>query len=220
MATIIDLSHKLEPGMPSYPGLKEPRFLTWFTHAESASRGTYAPGTTFQIAHYELGGNTGTYVDAPFHRHPGAPDLASLPLERLADVPGVLVDGAPDGPTGPEAFAGLDLGGKAVLVRTGWSKRWSNGGYFHSGPYLTAGACRYLVQSGAAVVGIDCANIDSMIDSERPAHTILLGAGIPVVEHLCSLDSLRKEDSFRFFAVPPSIAGGTSFPVRAFAIID
>jgi kynurenine formamidase len=190
------------------------------SHAESAGRGTYAPGTTFQIARYELGGNTGTYVDAPFHRHPGGDDLAALPLEKLAGLSGITVTVEPpgEGPIDAGLFSGKELAGRAVLVRTGWSQRWG-GDYFMSGPYLTAGACDALVEAGAALVGIDCANIDSMTDPSRPAHTILLAAGIPIVEHLRGLDAL-PDSGFRFFAVPPAIRGGTSFPVRAFAILD
>jgi kynurenine formamidase len=203
--------------MPSYPGLPEPRFRTWFTHEESAERGNYAEGTTFQIATYDLGGNTGTYVDAPFHRHPGGPDLASLPLEKLADLPGVVVTILKEGPVGPGEFEDLEVRGKAVLVRTGWSERWGGEDYFRSGPFLNAAACYALVAAGASLVGIDCANIDDMSDMTRPAHTILLAAGIPIVEHLRGLEHL-PETGFRFFAVPPAIEGGTSFAVRAFAI--
>jgi kynurenine formamidase len=217
MTTFLDLSHRLEPGMPSYPGLPEPQFHTWFTHAESAERHLYAEGTTFQIATYELGGNTGTYLDAPFHRHPENPDLAGLPLEKLANLEGIVVHAAPDGPLGSEAFAGLELASKAILVHTDWSKRWGGDDYFRSGPYLTNEACVYLVQQGVALVGIDCANIDNTQDPVRPAHTTLLAAGIPIVEHLTALDGLPTS-GFRFFAVPPAIAGGTSFPVRAFAL--
>lgn len=215
---IVDLSHPLAPGMPSYPGLLEPRFRTWLTHEESAERGSYAPGTTFQMATYELGGNTGTYVDAPFHRHPGGVDLACLPLERLVDLSGVVAPGAHDGPIGPETFAGIDLQGKAVLVRTDWSEKWKRTDYFRSGPFLTADACRRLILAEVALVGIDCANIDDMNDATRPAHTLLLEAGIPIVEHLRALDVLPAT-GFRFFAAPPAIDGGTSFPVRAFAIV-
>ncbi|MDQ3928488.1 MAG: cyclase family protein, partial [Chloroflexota bacterium] len=211
--------HRLAPGMPSYPGVPEPRFGTWFTHEESATRGTYAPGTTFEIAIYELSGNTGTYLDAPFHRHPGGADLSDLPLEKLADLPGVVIEGVEEGPVPWRAFEGLDLRGKAVLVRTGWSRRWGGPGYFRSGPYLDEDVCQGLVEAGATLAGIDCANIDYMSDPARPAHTILLAAGIPVVEHLRGLDQLSSE-GFRFFAVPPAIERGTSFAVRAFALLE
>src|SRR5690349_2427100 len=216
MSHLVDLSHLLEPGMPAYPGLPVPQFGTYFTHEESAARGTYAPGTTFQIATYTLPGNTGTYMDSPFHRHPTLPDFAGLPLDKLADLPGIVITAVQEGAIGPEAFAGRDLAGKAVLVRTDWAARWG-GDYFRSGPFLPAATCRFLVEAGAALVGIDCANIDDMGDPARPAHTILLQAGLPIVEHLCALDQLPAA-GFRFFAVPPAIRGGTSFPVRAFAL--
>lgn len=217
MTTFIDLSHRLAPGMPAYPGLPVPRFHTFLSHDESARHATYAPGTTFQIASYELGGNTGTYVDAPFHRHRQGADLAELALEKLADLSGVVVTALREGAIGPEVFSGVDLAGKAVLIRTDWSDRWGSDDYFRSGPFLTADACRFLVRAQATLVGIDCANIDNMSDGERPAHTILLAAGIPIVEHLRGLDELPP-GGFRFFAVPPAIEGGTSFPIRAFAI--
>jgi len=216
--TIVDLSHPLEPGMPSYPGLPEPQFETFFTHEESATRGTYAPGTTFQIASYRLGGNTGTYLDVPFHRHPDGVDLRSLPLERLVHLPGIVITSLREGPIRPGAFAGTDLRGKAVLIRTDWSDHWGSSGYFRSGPFLPAETCRLLVEAGVTLVGIDCANIDDMNDPSRPAHTLLLAAGIPIVEHLCNLDALPPA-GFRFHAAPPAIAAGTSFTVRAYAVI-
>ena len=220
MTKLIDLSHRLESGMPSYPGLPVPQFRTWMTHAEAPAHGSYAPGTTFQIATYELGGNTGTYVDAPFHRHPQEPDLAGLPLDKLAYIEGQVFTVSHNGAIGPEIFHGHELRDKAVLVYTGWSQRWQQpDDYFRSGPFLTANACRYLVQAQVRLVGIDCANIDDMGDTSRPAHTLLLAAGIPIVEHLRALEQLPA-NNFRFFAVPPAIVGGTSFPVRAFALCE
>ena len=218
MPTFIDLSHRIEPGMPSYPGLPEPRLDTFLAHDDAGRQSQYAPGTTFQIATYSLGGNTGTYVDAPFHRHPQGADLAELALDKLADLPAVRVVALEEGPIGTAAFRGLELAGKAVLIRTDWADRWGRPDYFRSGPFLPADTCRFLVRSQVALVGIDCANIDNMTDPERPAHTILLAAGIPIVEHLRGLDELPP-GGFRFFAVPPAIVGGTSFPVRAFAIV-
>lgn len=204
--------------MPSYPGLPKPRIGAVFTHEESATRGTYAPGTTFQIASYEFS-NVGTYIDSPFHRHPSSHDLARLPLEKLANLDAILVTFLQEGPVPVSLFDGLNVRSKAVLVRTDWSKRWDTGDYFRSGPFLPVEVCETLVEGGAALVGIDCANIDNMADPTRPAHTMLLAEGIPIVEHLRGLDKL-SERGFRFFAVPPAIEGGTSFTVRAFAIID
>jgi arylformamidase len=215
---IIDLSHPLEPWMPSYPGLPVPKFNVFMSHDDAAEQEKYAPGTTFQIARYEMGGNTGTYIDAPFHRHRTGEDLMRVPLEKMVNLPGVLVTMKTEGAIGPENFRNLDVDAKAVLVRTDWSKRWRRD-YFRSGPYLTADACDVLAQAGATLVGIDCANIDNMSDATRPAHTILLAQGIPIVEHLCNLDKLTSK-RFRFFAAPPAIEGGTSFPVRAFAICE
>jgi kynurenine formamidase len=215
---IIDLSHPLEAGMPSYPGLPVPKFHVFLSHEEAEEQHKYAPGTTFQIARYEFGGNTGTYLDAPFHRHRTGEDLMRVPLHKMVNLQGVLVRVVGEGPIGAEHFRNLDVDAKAVLIRTDWSKRWRRD-YFLSGPYLTADACDTLVQSGATLVGIDCANIDNMKDGARPAHTILLAAGIPIVEHLRGLDKLSSK-RFRFFAAPPAIEGGTSFPVRAFAICE
>lgn len=216
---IVDLSHRLEPGMPAYPGLPVPQFGTFLAHGDAGKHTHYAPGTSFQIATYEFSGNTGTYVDAPFHRYRDGADLADVSLDQLVDLTGVLVTAPDDGPIEERIFSTVALWGKAVLVHTGWARRWGSDGYFRSGPYLTAGACEHLVHGGAALVGIDCANIDNMKDPSRPAHTLLLGAGIPIVEHLCALDQITVR-SFRFFAVPPAIRGGTSFPVRAFALSE
>lgn len=217
---LVDLSHVLEPGMPAYPGLPVPHFGTYFTHAESLERGNYAPGTSFQIATYEMPGNTGTYIDSPFHRWPDAADLAGLPLKKLANLPGVLITALQEGPITPEKFQNLDLQGKAVLIRTDWSQRWGGNDYFRSGPFLPAATCELLVAAQPAVVGIDCANIDDMTDSSRPAHSILLKAGIPIVEHLANLEQLSSVGGFRFFAVPPAVRGGTTFTVRAFALVS
>jgi kynurenine formamidase len=216
---IFDLSHKLVPNMPAYPGLPIPKFNVFLAHGDAGKHANYAPGTSFQIAAYEIGGNTGTYVDAPFHRHPHGHDLASVPLEKLANVPGMVIPAPEDGPIEPAIVSRFAVRGKAVLLHTNWSRRWDTGDYFRSGPFLTAAACEHLAHAGATLVGIDCANIDSMQDPARPAHTILLAAGIPIVEHLCGLDQIEGRH-FRFFAVPPAIEGGTSFPVRALAICE
>src|SRR5689334_2624210 len=207
--------------MPAYPGLPAPVFTTVFSHDESAARGLYAPGTTFQIASLAICGNTGTYIDAPFHRHREQADLAGLRLEQLADLPGLLVDatGAAGRAIGAEVFAGREVAGRAVLVRTDWARRWGSLDYWAPGPFLAADAARWLAEHGAALVGIDSWNIDDTGDPARPTHTILLGADVVICEHMCGLDQLPASD-FRFSAVAPRVAGGTSFPVRAYARLE
>lgn len=221
----IDLSHPIEDGMTTYPGLPAPVITEHLARAASEER--YAPGTTFSIGRIDIVANTGTYVDAPFHRFAGGADLAALPLARLAGAAGLLIDvdveversGA--GPAiGAEAFAGQPLAGRAVLIHTGWDRHWRTPEY-GSGrhPFLTAAAAALLADAGPAVVGIDSLNIDDTADGSRPAHTRLLAAGIPIVEHLTNLGAVAGL-RFRFFAVPPPVRGMGSFPVRAFAILE
>jgi kynurenine formamidase len=212
----LDLSHTIEHGMTTHPGLPGPLICDFLSR--EASRGRYAPGVEFQIGKIEMVANTGTYVDSPFHRYADGKDLSALPLESLAGLEAVLVEGARSGPVGRDAFSGRDVRGKAVLVRTGWDAHWGTPAYLANNPFLTAEAAAYLVAHGAALVGIDSVNIDDLGDLARPVHSALLGAEIPIVEHLCGLGQLPAE-GFRFTAVPPKVAGFGTWPVRAFAAL-
>ena len=214
---LVDLSHPIEAGMITYPGLPGPVMSDYLSR--EASRKNYAPGTSFQIGRIELVANTGTYVDSPFHRFDGKTDVGSLPLPQLAEVPGLVVDAAGRGRAlDADLFRPLAVRGRAVLVRTGWDVHFRTPRYFEGHPYLTRAAAQVLVDGGAAVVGIDSLNIDDTKDLERPAHTLLLSAGIPIVEHLANLGSLPAE-GFRFTAVPAPVRGIGSFPVRAYAAV-
>jgi len=205
--------------MITYPGLPAPAVSDHLTR--EASRGVYAEGTTFQIGRVEMVGNTGTYVDAPFHRLADGVDLAGLPLERLADLPGLVVDVTRRQGRAVDAdrFEGLDLGGRAVLIRTGWDIHWRTLQYGEDAPFLTRRAARSLVEAKPALVGIDSVNIDDRLDGTRPAHTLLLGAGIPIAEHLCNLSQLPPS-GFRFHCVPVKFRGVGTFPVRAYAVVE
>jgi kynurenine formamidase len=216
---VVDLSHPIEHGMTTYPGLPGPQIGDHLSREQS--RQVYAPGVEFHIGWIRLVANTGTYLDTPFHRYAGGTDLASMDLARIADLEGVLVD-ATGGDRGiaPEAFAGRQLADRAVLVRTGWDKHWRTDRYgAPEHPFLTAETASFLVERRPALVGIDSVNIDDMADRARPAHSSLLAAGIPIVEHLTGLDKLPA-GGFRFHAAPAPVAGMGTFPVRAYAVTD
>jgi arylformamidase len=213
---LIDLSHMIEEGMTTYKGLPGPHLCDYWTREDSAAN--YDDGSTFQIGRIEMVANTGTYVDSPFHRYADGKDLSELPLESLADLGGLVVRRPFENGLAIDAgpFAGLDVAGKAVLVHTGWDRFWRTEAYFADHPFLTEAAARALVEGRAAFVGIDSHNIDDTRARDRPVHSLLLGADIPIGEHLTGLEQL-PDQGFRFSAVPPKIKGMGTFPVRAFA---
>lgn len=215
---LIDLSHEVEHGMITYKGLPAPIICDFLSREES--RKHYAEGTEFSIGKIEMVANTGTYVDSPFHRFADGIDLAELPLESLADLEGMVVHVQEFGRAIPaEAFQGLSIRGKAILIHTDWARHWRTDQYFEGHPFLTRGAAQYLADSGAAFVGIDTYNIDDITDGARPAHTILLGSRIPICEHMCGLEQL-PDDGFRFHAAPVKVKAFGTFPVRAYAVLD
>ena len=212
----LDLSHTIEHGMTTHPGLPGPLICDYLSR--EASRGRYAPGVEFHIGKIEMVANTGTYVDSPFHRYADGKDLAALPLESLAGLDAIVIEADRSGAVGRDRFTGRDVRGKAVLVRTGWDVHWGTPAYLANNPFLTAEAARYLAEQGAALVGIDSVNIDDLRDLVRPVHSTLLGAEIPIVEHLRGLGQLPPH-GFTFTAVPPKVAGFGTWPVRAFATL-
>lgn len=214
----IDLSHDVEDGMVTYPGLPAPVICDFLSREQSHAQ--YATGTEFQIGMIELCANTGTYLDSPFHRYPDGIDLADLPLDRLADLDAVVIDasGQTGRPVDRAQLLPYDVAGKAVLVYTGWDLRWGSDAYFRGHPFLTAAAADHLVAEGAVLAGIDSLNIDDTSSGERPVHSTLLASGIPICEHLTNLAALPV-DGFRFSAVPVKVRGMGTFPVRAYATI-
>ena len=219
MTQLIDLSHVVEHGMITYKGLPAPLICDFLSREESRSH--YADGVEFHIGKIEMVANTGTYLDSPFHRYPHGKDLSELELTSLVNLEGLVVRAT--GRTGraitSATFDGLDVRGKAVLVHTGWDAHWRTDQYFEGHPFLTADAARHLVDSGAALVGIDSLNIDDTADGRRPVHSALLGHDIPIVEHLCGLSQI-PDSGFRFFAAPVKVKAFGTFPVRAFAIVE
>jgi kynurenine formamidase len=215
----VDLSHTIEDGMITYKGFPAPLICDHLSREQS--RAHYAPDTEFQIGRITMVGNTGTYIDSPFHRYADGADVAEFDLATIAllDAVVVRVAGMAGRAIARSAFAPFDVHGKAVLVHTGWDAHWRTDAYFEGHPFLTADAAEFLRDAGARLVGIDSLNIDDTADGSRPVHTTLLGAGIPIVEHLCRLGDVPAA-GFRFSAVPPKVRGIGTFPVRAFALLD
>ena len=214
---LIDLSHTIEEGLITYKGLPAPIICDFMSREES--RQHYAEGTEFQIGKIEMVGNSGTYIDAPFHRYADGEDIANLLLEQLTFLQGIVISIPYQTTRTIDAsyFQGLELKGKAVLVHTGWSELWKTDAYFENHPHLTADAADYLLAQKVKLVGIDSLNIDDTKGGERPVHSTLLKYNILIVEHLCNLQAIPVGQSFYFHAVPPKIKGASSFPVRAFA---
>jgi arylformamidase len=213
---LIDLSHTVEHGMITYKGLPAPIICDYLSR--EGSRARYAEGTEFQIGKIEMIANTGTYLDSAFHRYRDGADLSQLDLESLADLDCVVVRVIDRRDRAVERLP-LDLAalkGKALLIHTGWDVHWRTDQYFENHPHLTGELATALVDAGVTLVGIDSFNIDSIDDGTRPVHSALLGAGIPIVEHLCRLGAVPDRGA-RFFAVPVKVKGLGTFPVRAFA---
>ena len=216
--TIVDVAHTIHDGMITYKGIPPPRISDYLSREDS--RKNYDSGTEFQIGKVEMVANTGTYIDSPFHRFPNGADLSELDLSSIANLDGLVVRPAvSDRAIDVQVFEGLDMQSKAVLIQTNWDYNWRTERYWSGEhPYLTARGAEFLRDSKVKLVGIDSYNIDDTKTGSRPCHSILLSAGIPIVEHLCGLRELPAT-GFKFFAVPVKIKGMGSFPVRAFGVV-
>ena len=216
---IVDLSHVITEGMVTYKGLPGPHICDFISREQSAAN--YDDGSTFQIGRIDMVANTGTYVDVPSHRFADGKDLSEVGVEAFAHLPAIVVRQPFETALGVDAgaFEGLDVRGCAVLVATGWDRHWGSDSYYYDHSFLTVEAAELLISGGAALVGIDSHNVDDTRVRTRPVHTALLGAGIPICEHITNLGAL-PDRGFRFSAAPPKVKGMGTFPVRAYALID
>ena len=216
---IVDLSHVITEGMVTYKGLPGPHICDFMSREESAA--SYDDGSTFQIGRIDMVANTGTYVDVPSHRFADGKDLSEVGIESFANLPAIVVRHPFEDGLAVDAslFEGLDVRGVAVLVATGWDRHWGRDSYYRDHSFLTLAAAERLAAEGAALVGIDSHNIDDTRVRTRPVHTVLLGAGIPICEHMTNLGAL-PDRGFRFSAPPPKVKGMGTFPVRAYASIE
>jgi len=219
LSRLVDLSHPITEGMTTYKGLPGPHICDFWSREQSAAN--YDDGSTFQIGRIDMVANTGTYLDAPFHRWEDGADLAGLELDQLAALPGIVIRQPWESglAVGLERFESLEVDGKAVLVHTGWDRHWGSEAYFREHPFVTAEAAEWLAANGATLVGIDSHNIDDTRIRARPVHTILLRAGVLICEHMTNLGAV-PEEGFAFTAAPPKIEGMGTFSVRAFALLS
>jgi kynurenine formamidase len=186
------------------------------THAQS--RHHYDGKASFEISDVAFQSSVGTKLDAPRHRFEGADDVASIELSRLV-LDGVVIDARHAGPRQQLGWTDLQfpgqLAGRAVLVNFGWDRHWGTEAY-RSHPYVSREVVIRLCEAGIALFGVDCSNVDSTEDAERPAHTSFLKQGILIVENLTGLSHIHGQ-SFRFFSIPLKARDAAAFPVRAFA---
>jgi kynurenine formamidase len=219
MSTLIDLGHAIQDGMAAYPGLPPPRVFPLVTHEES--RDHYHDRAEFALTKLDIAGNTGTYLDSPWHRFPEGIDIAGIPLAHVANLRGMVVDATPSrSGNGIEVdVAAAAARGAALLIRTGWSQRWGSDDYWSEGPHLSLSAIARISEAAPRLVGVDFSNVDDLSDPARPAHTRLLGAGILIVEHMCHLDRLADRP-FRLHCAPLPVRGTASIPVRPYALIE
>ena len=216
---LVDLSHTIEAGMPMFsPSAPGPQISAWMSHAQAAASGRYQD-CTCEVSQVSFITSMGTYLDSPYHFHPAGASIEQLRLEQLV-LPGVVVDcrgASPKQPIGPEAFATLDVSGKAVLFHSGWSRFWGQPEYYEH-PFLTGEAAKALVEGGARLVGVDWLVIDDTNDSRRPVHVTLLGENVLIVENLTNLEALPPSE-FIFHAAPLKFEGAAAFPVRAYTML-
>jgi len=216
---LIDLSHTIENGLITYKGLPAPIICDYLSREKSKKY--YEEGTEFQIGKIEMVSNTGTYIDCPFHRYENGKDLSEVDLKHFVDLDALVIR-IPHTETKEiteEHLKNIKIRNRAVLIQTGWDEYWNTEKYFEDNPYLTKGAAEFLRNSSVKLVGIDSHNIDDTKGKSRPVHTVLLGADILIVEHLCNLN-LLPDKGFSFYAVPPKFKGIGTFPVRAFAKLN
>jgi len=218
MKEFVELNHVLEDGMMVYPGLPRPKIGAFLDH--KASRSRYQDKAEFFLGKVEMVCNLGTYLDSPFHRYPDGADLSQIPLQRVAGLPGIVLDGAVSSDRSITLHCSKsELSGRAVLIRTGWDQRWGTERYWEPGPYISGESIDLLIRSRPILLGVDFWNVDDTGDPSRPVHTRLLASNVLIVEHLCNLSALPR-NGFKFYAVPLRIVRGASFSVRAFAELE
>lgn len=215
----VDMTHPLEEGIPHWPTQAGVTFHPGFTYVED---GSFWRNVTFCE-------HTGTHIDALSHFIKGAENVDEIPVERLIGR-GVNIDvtaTAPGGVTSVddvkkfEARHGSLRKGDLVFFRFGWDKKWktreSGKPFMENWPGISKETAEYLLEKGAGAVGTDASALDAA-NTPNPAHKVLLGNGVNIIENVDKLDILPA--FFGVIGLPCRFKGGSGSTMRLIAVLD
>jgi kynurenine formamidase len=212
---VVDLSHTISARTQVYPGDPQPKLTVHST----------IPKDGFNLLSLEMGSQTGTHVDAPYHFDDDTERIDEIPLGRFISSGIVLkVTGL-----APRTEITWDMissdakqiqPGQIVLIQTGWSEFFGTDAYFDH-PYLSAEACSKLLELGVLVFGIDAINIDETPDETHsgvgfPCHHLIANKAGVISENLCNLDSIDFANPI-ISLLPLKLDAADGAPVRAIA---
>ena len=211
---LTDLTLKISPQLPSFPGSPRPQFITW---AKNKTDG-------YNLEIVFLSSHSGTHIDAPFHFIDKGLKIDKIPLGRFVcdAILFRIKKGSNQSITKKDIMKfekkhGKILHNSTIIFATGWYKNLSKKNYFDNNPGLSIDAARYLAAKRINLVGIDSPSIDLGKDSNFPVHHILLSKDVLVVENLCNLEKISGV-FFKLIVLPLKLVGATGSPVRAIAI--
>ena len=209
MSTVIDLTHPVIDQMPVFPG-DPPVSIT--RHHD------YQNG--YLVSRLVMGTHTGTHIDAPVHNIRGAQAVDEMPIERFFGTALVIdltqMSACEDISSQHLApFTDKVSGVSAVIIKTGWGRRFGQDDFFTSFSGLSESAVDWFCTNGISLIGLETPSVHA--ERHREIHERMLSRGIVVVESLAGVDKIRR-DYVEFFAVPLRLEGLDGSPVRAFAV--
>ncbi|MDO4719104.1 MAG: cyclase family protein [Peptostreptococcaceae bacterium] len=212
---VIDLTHRIEEGMPVYPGTEGPKLRMANSYEKDGFKETLL----------RMYSHTGTHMDAPSHLYAQGRSLDEFSVSRFVGL-GVVIDclglreGDKIGMSHIERQREEAEKADFLLFCTGWDKYWGSEKYFGDYPTIDEEVARYIAEKGKKGVGLDVIGLDPIGDADLPLHKIVLRSNETVIiENLKNLSRLGRE-LFTFCALPLHYIGGDGAPIRAVAIFD
>jgi kynurenine formamidase len=211
-ARLVDLSHPMTESVPIYPGDPEPHIFTATTVAADG----------YNLSHVQIGTQTGTHIDAPFHFRDEGATVDRMPLELTVGL-GVVVPVRGREPFDEIVAADLEpfrerlAPGRIVLFATGWYARAGSASFFEH-PYLAAEVGAMLLEAGVRTIAIDALNADRTGGEEFPIHDMFADAGGFIAENLAGTDALTPGVDPLLVLAPLNLVGCDGGPVRALAL--